>query len=469
MVTTPGTGTPDPTRFTRRDALRLFGTGVLGVSALPLLSACTGAASTPTSTAAGASTTASAMASGSSSAAVTSGSVSSAIAQVGGTVSFGSNASDDVPKKAYQQVFDAFKKATGTTVNVNTVDHNSFQENISNYLQGSPDQAFTWFAGNRMQFFAEQDLVAAIDDVWAQVSADYSDAFAQASTGADGKKYFIPFYNYPWAIFYRKSVFKDKGYTVPTTWDEFKTLGAKMKTDGLVPLAFGDKDGWPAMGTFDYLNMRINGYQFHIDLMSHKSPWDDDKVKKVFQTWKDDLLPLSQENALGRTWQEAAQSLVKKEAGMYLLGMFVSQQFPTADLDDLDFFAFPEIDKAIGADAVEAPIDGFLVSKNGLNPQSTALMSYLASDEAQLIYLKSDPGVVAANKTASTDTYNALQKKAAELISSAKSISQFLDRDTRPDFASPVVIPALQQFLKDGDVDAVTKSLESQAKTIFTS
>ena len=57
----------------------------------------------------------------------------------------------------------------------------------------------------------------------------------------------------------------------------------------------------------------------------------------------------------------------------------------------------------------------------------------------------------------------------AELISSAKTISQFLDRDSRPDFASPVVIPALQQFLKDGDSASVTKSLESQAKTIFTS
>ncbi|WP_353649364.1 carbohydrate ABC transporter substrate-binding protein [Nakamurella sp. A5-74] len=472
-MTTPGTGTPDPTRFTRRDTLRLLGTGLLGVSALPLLSACTGAASTPASTPAGASTSAgattSAAASGSSSAAVTSGSASSAATQIGGTVSFGSNASDAVPKKAYQQVFDAFNKVSGTTVNVNTVDHNSFQENISNYLQGSPDQAFTWFAGYRMQFFAEQNLVAAIDDVWAQLSADYSDAFAQSSTGADSKKYFIPFYNYPWAVFYRKSVFKDKGYTVPTTWEEFKTLGAKMKTDGLVPLAFGDKDGWPAMGTFDYLNMRINGYQFHMDLMAHKASWSDDKVKKVFQTWKDDLLPLSQDNALGRTWQEAAQSLVKKEAGMYLLGMFVSQQFPAADLDDLDFFAFPEIDKAIGADAVEAPIDGFLVSTNGLNEQSSALMTYLASADAQLIYLKSDPGVVAANKNASTDTYTALQKKAVDLISSAKSISQFLDRDTRPDFASPVVIPAIQQFLKDGDVDKVTNSLESQAKTIFTS
>ena len=40
-----------------------------------------------------------------------------------------------------------------------------------------------------------------------------------------------------------------------------------MQTDGLTPLAFGDKDGWPAMGTFDILNMRVNGYKYHIELM----------------------------------------------------------------------------------------------------------------------------------------------------------------------------------------------------------
>ena len=45
------------------------------------------------------------------------------------------------------------------------------------------------------------------------------------STGDDGKQYFIPIYYYPWAVFYRKSVFADKGYTVPKTWDDLKTLG----------------------------------------------------------------------------------------------------------------------------------------------------------------------------------------------------------------------------------------------------
>jgi multiple sugar transport system substrate-binding protein len=463
--------------FSRRQTLRLLGAGILSAGAIPILSACTGTSSggnttTPAAATTTAAATTSAAATDTATASATGGSATasaSSIANVGGTVSFGSNYSDEVPKKAVQAVMDAFTKAAGTTVNINTVDHNSFQENISNYLQGSPDQVFTWFAGNRMKFFAAQGLVAPIDDIWAGLTDQYSEGYQKASTGEDGKKYFVPFYNYPWAVFYRKSVFADKGYTVPTTWEEFTTLGAKMKSDGLAPLAFADKDGWPAFGTFDYLNMRINGYDFHMELMAHTVAWDDAKVKKVFQTWKDDLFPLQQENPLGRTWQEAAQSLNKKEAGMFLLGMFVAQQFTGADLDDLDFFAFPEIDSAIGADAVEAPIDGFMVSAKGLNPQSTALMSYLGSADAQLTYLKSDASNIAANKTADTSSYNPLQKKAVELIGAAKSISQFLDRDTRPDFASPVALPAFQQFIKDGDVDAVTKNLEDQAKAIFTS
>jgi multiple sugar transport system substrate-binding protein len=63
-----------------------------------------------------------------------------------------------------------------------------------------------------------------------------------------------------------------------------------------------------------------------------------------------------------------------------------------------------------------------------------------------------------------------LQQKAVEFIGSAESIAQFLDRDTRPDFASTVMIPGLQTFIKSpNDVDGLTKSLESQKKSIFTS
>ena len=471
------------TGMNRRTMLRVMGAGIASAAAVPLLSACTGTSSAAASssssttsaaaasTSAGSSSVASSAPSSAAASVAGSGAGSSAaasVAQVGGTVSFGSNQSDAVPKKAYQEVFDAFTKASSTAVKVNTVDHNSFQENINNYLQGSPDEVFTWFAGNRMQFFAAQGLLTPIDDVWTGFQDQYSDAFIKASTAADGKKYFVPFDNYPWAIFYRPSVWKAKGYEVPKTLDALKALAVKMKADGLIPIAFADKDGWPAMGTFDYLNQRINGYQFHMDLVAtHKEAWTDPKVVTVFDTWKG-LFPYLQTGALGRTWQEAATTLVKKQAGMYLLGSFVAQQFPAGDTD-IDFFPFPEVDSNIGMDAVEAPIDGFLLSSKGTSKQSRALMSFLASPAAQLTYLKSDNSVVAANKTASTANYTALQKRSAELIGSAKTISQFLDRDSRPDFASPVVIPALQQFLKDGDTATVTKNLEDQAKTIFTS
>ncbi len=384
-----------------------------------------------------------------------------------GTVSFGSNAGgNDVPKAAYAALTGAFTAKSAVQVTTNTVAHNDFQEQINNYLQGKPDDVFTWFSGNRMRFFAKQGLVGDISDVWGDINM--SDSLKAASTSDDGKQYFVPLYNYPWAVFYRKSVFAAKGYTVPKTLDEYKTLGAQMKKDGMAPIGFADKDGWPAMGTFDILNMRTNGYEFHVNLMAGKESWEDKKVKDVFNTWRD-ILPLHETNALGRTWQEAAQNLGDKKSGTYLLGSFVGQQFTGAVYDDLDFFPFPEINPEHGTDSIDAPIDGLMMAKRPKNEAAAkAFLKYAGTGAAQDIYLKTDPNDVAAAKDASTTNYNSLQKKAAALIASTKNIAQFLDRDTRPDFASPVVIPAIQAFLKNPkDVDGVTKSLQQQAKTIF--
>jgi multiple sugar transport system substrate-binding protein len=243
-----------------------------------------------------------------------------------------------------------------------------------------------------------------------------------------------------------------------------------MQADGLAPIAFGDKDGWPAMGTFDQLNMRINGYQFHVDLMAGKKAWDSAEVKTVFDTWKR-LLPFHQPDALGRTWQEAAQSLQQKKSGMYVLGSFLAQQFTDpADAADLDFFTFPEVDSRIGTDAIEAPIDGFMMAARPKNEAGAKkFLGYLGGPDSQGIAVKTDPTVAAASTKADTSGYNALQKKAVQFVAEAKSISQFMDRDTRPDFASTVMIPALQKFIGNpNDIDGLTKSIESQKKSIFT-
>jgi multiple sugar transport system substrate-binding protein len=75
---------------------------------------------------------------------------------------------------------------------------------------------------------------------------------------------------------------------------------------------------------------------------------------------------------------------------------------------------------------------------------------------------------VGANKGANKSSYTVLQKKAASMIAGAKHIAQYMDRDTRPDFASTVMIPALQTFLNNpGDVNGLTKSIQQQKVSIF--
>ncbi|AYG84349.1 Multiple sugar-binding protein [Streptomyces hundungensis] len=394
------------------------------------------------------------------------------------TIRLGSNSSDAVPKKAFADAFAAYQKQSkeGRSIKVNTVDHNTFQENINRYLQGKPDDVFMWFAGYRMQFFAQKGLLYDISDLW-QGFQGFSDALKAQSTGADGKQYFVPYYYYPWAVFHRASLFQEHGYTAPKTFDQYVDLAKQMRKDKLDPIAFCDKDGWPAMGTFDYLNMRSNGYEFHKSLMAGKEAWTDKRVKNVFDSWRR-ILPYCQQGANGRTWQEAARSLQKKQSGMAVFGLpHVGQQFPAADQGDIAFFPFPEMDPQYGQDAVEAPIDGFLLAKNAMelkNKQSMEsakdLLKWLATPQAEDVYLAGDPNNIAVNSGADISKYSPLQKKAVELVSGAKQISQFLDRDTRPDFASTVMIPAIQKFIGNpNDVDGLVNDIERQKKSIFAS
>jgi multiple sugar transport system substrate-binding protein len=388
-------------------------------------------------------------------------------AGAGSTIKFGMNEARGSGPAADRLIAmaEAYEAQSEAGVSINAVDHNTFQENINTYLQGSPDDVFTWFAGFRMNQFAESGLILDISDVWP--IDGINDSFKEASTASDGKQYFVPKDYYPWAVFYKKSLFQKNGYEPPTTLDELNALTRKMQSDDVIPFAFADKDGWPAMGTFDILNMRINGFDFHMSLMAGEEEWNSSEVKQVFETWAS-LLPVHQPDPLGRTWQEAATSLSKGDCGMYLLGTFVVDAIPD-DEDDLDFFTFPELDPAIGAGALDAPIDGFCLAAGAQNAEGGKdMLGFLGTAEAADAANQTGTPFIAANENADTSSYSALQQKSAEVVQAADNIAQFLDRDTRSDFASTVMIPSLQQFLETpDDIDGITQSIQEQKESIF--
>jgi multiple sugar transport system substrate-binding protein len=87
----------------------------------------------------------------------------------------------------------------------------------------------------------------------------------------------------------------------------------------------------------------------------------------------------------------------------------------------------------------------------------------MSKGSTQVIYTTANPGVIAAATDADTATYNALQQKGAELIGGAQRITQFLDRDTNPNFAGPNGMQAfLLDFIQnpDQDLTAFTQKIQ---------
>ncbi len=437
--------------------------GAAGLVSIPaIIAACSSTTTSSAPSAAAPSTAASAAAS------VAAPSAAASVAA--GTLSVGSNLSDATPKKAFQAVVDAFTAATGITVKVNTVDHTTFQNTLSNYLQGTPEDVITWFSGHRMRFFAKQGLFTQIDDVWSSVGSNYTDAMKIASTSDDTHQYLVPFDTYAWTVYYRKSLWAAKGYAIPTTLDEFKTLAKKMQTDGLVPIGLGDKDGWPAMGHFDIMNLRENGYDFHVGLMTGAQKWTDAKVKQVFTVWKG-LLPYYQSGSAGRLWQDAAAGLVKKTTGMMLQPQ-VGETFAAAgaaDFADLDFFPWPNHGTQWDAEkALDAPINGFMLTAKSPTlaanmDAAKAFLEFIGKGSTQIIYAQANPAGIATPKDTDVSLYTPLQKHQAQVIGDAQKITQFLDRDTRSDFAGQQGMQAfLINFLQkpDQDLDAFLKKIQ---------
>ena len=391
-----------------------------------------------------------------------------------GALAFGARTVDAGPTAQLKALVAAYTAKTKNEVTYNATESNAFQNNLSQYLQGTPDDAFQWMAGYRMQFFAEQGLLADLTGVWDTIGDQYAESYKTAATGLDGKQYFVPQSWYPWGMHFRKSMFSDLGLSADTVtnWDEFLKMLDGMKKKGLVGFAAGDKGGWEAMGTFDILNARINGYQFHVDLLAGREKWTDAKVIDVFTHWEQ-LIPYMNPNVLDLEWDGAMQLLLQKKAGSMLMGSWFGGNFKEqsdADYADLSIIPFPEINPMYGRDTVDAPIDGFCVAANGTNNAGGVDFLKFAGDmegvqamlDAKDADGKSIP-MTSANKGQDTSTYDAFQKEQLAVMDEAKYITQFLDRDTRPDFAGPVVGPAIQSWFKNPkDVNKIVDSLQAQ-------
>jgi len=268
-------------------------------------------------------------------------------------------------------------------------------------------------------------------------------------------------------VYYRVSIFEELGLEEPETWDEFIQVNETLKENGYTPIAIGTKYRWTAAAWFDYLNMRINGPQFHIDLMLGKESYDDPRVAEVFETWRE-LLDAGYflEDAAAYSWSEALEPFIAGDAGMYLMGDFIRDSLPDDVEADMDFFRFPIIDSSVPI-GEDAPTDGFFIAANSQHPEAAKeFLAYLGGVEYQTFFAE-ELGRLPTNNGVDRSLFNDAQQKGMELIDGADFVAQFYDRDTTPEMADEGM-NAMMAFWDDPDsIDVLLADLEAARLEIF--
>lgn len=378
---------------------------------------------------------------------------------------------DPKPRAFDEEVVKTWNEAhPDMPVQQSIIAHEDFKQAIRAYLTADPaPDVLTWFAGNRTRFFVEKGLILDISDMWAANKFDESFAPGfKALATANDKQYFLPTSYYWWAIYYRPSLFKDAGIDKePETWDELLTACDKLNAKGVTPITIGAKFKWPAAAWFDYINMRLNGPQFHIDLTDLKVSYTDPKVKGVFEKWNELFEhKCFIEDPAALDWQEAIDPMVQGKAAMYLMGGFILDSYPDEAENDLDFFRFPIIDPAMPV-GEDAPTDGFFMSANAQNAEAAKeFLAYLGSKEVQQKTLD-ELGRLPTRTDVDISKVTPATQKGIKMIQAADFIAQFYDRDTTP----PMAEAGMDGFMKFWDnpaqLDKILEDLEAARQRIL--
>jgi multiple sugar transport system substrate-binding protein len=391
------------------------------------------------------------------------------LSAMAGDLVINTDASDPAPKAAFEALVKGFEKANpDVKVKLNTFDHEGYKTSIRNFLTANPPDLATWYAGNRMAPFVNAGLFDDVSDVWAKEGLNDSFKSAAASMTIDGKKWGLPYTYYQWGVYYRKDIFAKLKIAQPKNWDDLVKASATLKSNNITPFAIGTKATWTTGGWFDYLDMRVNGYEFHMDLTAGKVPYTDKRVQAVFDKWDDLVKPgYYLANHASYQWQEALPAFVKGEAAMYLMGNFAVAPMKEAGLneDQLGFMQFPEITKGVPM-AEDAPTDTIHIPAKAKNKvDARRFLAYMAKPEVQA-EVNTILGQLPVNKNASMpkDTF---LKAGFTMLSNAYALGQFYDRDAPAEMAQAGMNGFQQYMLKPQERQAILERLEQVRQRVY--
>jgi multiple sugar transport system substrate-binding protein/raffinose/stachyose/melibiose transport system substrate-binding protein len=352
----------------------------------------------------------------------------------------------------------------------------------------TPPNLSSLFAGFDVRALASQGLLLDISDLWdgQGLNEAYPEWLRKLSSVDDqqhlvfinpaepplqlelsgtgnGQQYFLPTAYAWWAIYYSKPIFDQYNLEPPKTWDEFLAVSETLKQNGITPITIPDERAW-----FDYLNIRLNGPEFHRNLLRGQERYHDPRVKAVFEAWqvlKDNDYFQTRFDSYG--YSQSILSMHRGEAAMALgNSFFIRDAIPEKFQDDFGSFPFPIIDPTVPV-GENALTFGYVIPAHA-SEQKTAreFLAHLSSLEAQT-YLVKTPGLVPAHAGVDPNLLTPEVKQGQALIEGADYVMPSYD------WGSPRVMDrtgsrVFRWFLnKPNDLDSILATLEEARQEAF--
>jgi multiple sugar transport system substrate-binding protein len=372
-------------------------------------------------------------------------------------------------RSTWQDAFDQFKKANpDIDLKITYVTEEAYKVQMGGWLVTDPPDVVSWHDGERMAYYAQRGLLEDLSSDWAKNGWSQQYASVKDASTYKGKQYAAPLGYDAYGFFYRKDLFEKAGIkSEPKTWDELLEANKKLKAIGVAPIAVAARDSWTLAAWFDYLDLRINGNEFHQKLMAGEIPYTDPRVKKVYTTWKT-LLDNHDfiDNALSYDVDSIGPILVNGKAAMMLMGTFFSASFPPSIKDQIGFFRFPVIDANVPM-AEDGPVNVLLIPAKAKNKaDARKLLAFMETPKINAELAKGWGQLPSNSQAVPPD--DAISKVGFQTLASTKGgIAQFYDRDMQKEMADEGM-KAMQQFYSDpSQLDSVLAHLEATRKRIY--
>lgn len=204
----------------------------------------------------------------------------------GKTVSVFTSISADEEAAPHIESYKDFEQCTGATIKYEGSKDFESQLPVRVEAGNAPDIAYIPQPGLVNTMVATGKSFPVSDLAIQNIDANYDPVWKDLVT-VDGKVYATPVgANVKSFVWYSPKMFAEKGYTVPTTWDELIALSDKIAADNsggvtkpwCAGIESGTATGWPATDWVEDLMLRVNGPEVYDQWVNHTIPFNDPKV-----------------------------------------------------------------------------------------------------------------------------------------------------------------------------------------------